>query len=61
MAGRWLGAAVDAVLKREGIRMILIDRPGMGGTDNVPVDQRLDVYLGIIAFHSLHTPLVLVI
>jgi alpha-beta hydrolase superfamily lysophospholipase len=36
------------VLKARGIRFITIDRPGNGGTDEVPLAQRIDTYTGVV-------------
>jgi len=49
-AGRWFGAIIkaDLVLKARGVRLINIDRPGMGGTDEVPLAERLNVYMGTL-------------
>lgn len=49
MAGRYFPALADPVLKARGVRLITIDRPGIGGTDKVPLSERMGVYLGILA------------
>lgn len=47
MAGRWVAATADEVLKREGVRMIVVDSPGMGGTDRCPVGERIALNMGM--------------
>ncbi|WWC63394.1 uncharacterized protein I303_105994 [Kwoniella dejecticola CBS 10117] len=39
---RWIAAPMDPLLKIYRVRMIVIDRPGCGGTGEVPLDQRID-------------------
>jgi pimeloyl-ACP methyl ester carboxylesterase len=48
-AGRYLPLSLgaDAVLKARGVRFITIDKPGMGGTEPVPLNRRVDIYLGM--------------
>jgi hypothetical protein len=47
-AGRYLPLSLnaDAVLKARGVRFITIDKPCMGGTEPVPLNRRVDIYLG---------------
>ncbi|THY02793.1 hypothetical protein D6D03_04835 [Aureobasidium pullulans] len=44
-ASRLLLYRFDALAKKEGVRVIFIDRPGVGGSTPVPLDQRVQVWL----------------
>jgi hypothetical protein len=35
--------SVDHYCRAKGIRLICVDRPGFGGTPNVPSEQRIEV------------------
>ncbi|WWC71478.1 uncharacterized protein I206_105436 [Kwoniella pini CBS 10737] len=39
---RWIAAPMDPLLKIYGVRMIVVDRPGCGGTSQVSLDQRIN-------------------
>ncbi|WRT68510.1 uncharacterized protein IL334_005486 [Kwoniella shivajii] len=39
---RWIAAPMDPLLKRYGVRMIVVDRPGCGGTGEVPLIERIE-------------------
>ncbi|KAL7422437.1 hypothetical protein Q5752_003085 [Cryptotrichosporon argae] len=64
-ASRWLAAPQDPILRRRGIRMICVDRPGLGATPPVPLADRLRVscahivsvleHLGVAVAHVLAT------
>lgn len=47
MASRLIGILRDRTAQREKIRIISIDRPGMGGTDAVPGDSRIRICRGV--------------
>ncbi|KAL4808094.1 Alpha/Beta hydrolase protein [Aspergillus unguis] len=47
-ASRYLGIPMDVMAERAGVRMIVVDRPGMGASTNVPVAQRLDAWVDIV-------------
>lgn len=53
MVGRWVASFADRLARGKGVRVLCVDRPGMGGTDAVPVDQRLAVWLGMNTSPSL--------
>jgi hypothetical protein len=56
MASRWIGILRDERARREKIRIISIDRPGMGGTDAVSGESRIRICRGMSAFLiQLHT------
>ena len=46
--GRWQGASYDDLAKEKGIRLIGVDRPGIGGTDSVPLKHRITTWLDIV-------------
>ncbi|OWZ37645.1 hypothetical protein C351_04511 [Cryptococcus neoformans c8] len=39
---RWIGASLDPLAAKFGVRMIVIDRPGCGGTGQVPLEERIE-------------------
>ncbi|ADV23567.1 hypothetical protein I305_01473 [Cryptococcus gattii E566] len=39
---RWIGASLDPLAAKCGVRMIIIDRPGCGGTGQVPLGERIE-------------------
>nr|ODN91925.1 hypothetical protein L203_01179 [Cryptococcus depauperatus CBS 7841] len=39
---RWVAAPMDPLAKKYGVRMIVVDRPGCGGTGQIPLDQRIE-------------------
>jgi pimeloyl-ACP methyl ester carboxylesterase len=43
---RWIHVFKDELAKQHKIRMIMIDRPGFGGTDAVDIKQRLETTRG---------------
>jgi hypothetical protein len=45
-AGRYQALTVDAMAKELKIRILFVDRPGIGGTQKVPLDQRVPTWLG---------------
>ncbi|THX24982.1 hypothetical protein D6D10_10013, partial [Aureobasidium pullulans] len=44
-ASRLLLYGIDTLAKKEDVRVIFIDRPGVGGSTPVPLDQRVQVWL----------------
>jgi hypothetical protein len=34
---------IDPICRRYGIRMIVVDRPGIGATPVVPLDKRIEI------------------
>ncbi|THZ15475.1 hypothetical protein D6C89_09709 [Aureobasidium pullulans] len=47
-ASRLLLYRFDALAKKEGVRVIFIDRPGVGGSTPVPLEQRVQVWLDAV-------------
>jgi len=47
---------IDPLCKRYGIRMIVLDRPGIGATPVVPLEKRIEVSCrkSCTSFHALH-------
>jgi hypothetical protein len=45
-AGRYQALTVDERAKKYRVRIIFVDRPGIGGTEKVPLDQRVSTWLG---------------
>lgn len=50
MASRLIGILRHKRARREKIRIISMDRPGMGGTDAVPGESRIRICRGVSAF-----------
>ncbi|RAL66229.1 hypothetical protein DID88_005901 [Monilinia fructigena] len=48
LAVRWLAVFFDHVAMEEGVRILLIDRPGFGGSTQVPLRDRISIYLETI-------------
>lgn len=46
MATRWMSASKHTLAKKHKVRIIQIDRPGFGGTDEVDVADRISVCRG---------------
>lgn len=47
--GRYQGFAYDELAKRHKVRFLAIDRPGVGGTQAVPLDQRIATWLDMVS------------
>jgi len=45
-AGRYQALTVDEMAREHKIRILFVDRPGIGGTQKVPLDQRVPTWLG---------------
>ena len=46
--GRYHGFACDLLAEEYGVRLLAVDRPGIGGTDVVPLEQRVSTWLDIV-------------
>lgn len=46
MAGRLHAAAIGELARLWGVRAVCIDKPGIGGSDPVPLEQKIRVWLG---------------
>ena len=47
-AGRWIGALLDKAALALGVRIISVDRPGMGATPMVDIKDRVQTWLDIV-------------
>ncbi|KAI9647311.1 hypothetical protein NHQ30_003696 [Ciborinia camelliae] len=54
LAVRWLAFFFNHVAMEEGVRILLIDRPGFGGSTQVPLRDRISIYLETIPLLLKH-------
>ena len=47
-AGRWLGTMFDVAALKCGIRLLSVDRPGLGGTPEIALEHRVQTWLEIV-------------
>ncbi|KAE8415052.1 hypothetical protein BDV36DRAFT_263764 [Aspergillus pseudocaelatus] len=47
-ASRYLGVFIHAIAEKLGVRVLIVDRPGMGNSTDVPLDQRLSVWVELV-------------
>ncbi|KAL2821407.1 Alpha/Beta hydrolase protein [Aspergillus cavernicola] len=47
-ASRYLGTPMHILAERAGVRLLVIDRPGMGTSTDVPLAQRIDVWVDML-------------
>ncbi|KAE8392932.1 Alpha/Beta hydrolase protein [Aspergillus alliaceus] len=47
-ASRYTGALIHAIAEKLGVRVLVVDRPGMGDSTDVPLDQRLPIWLELV-------------
>lgn len=47
--GRYQAFAYDELAKKHKVRFLAIDRPGIGGTQAVPLDQRIATWLDMVS------------
>ncbi|KAL6812852.1 alpha/beta-hydrolase [Trichoderma sp. SZMC 28013] len=45
---RYIGSLLDPVARKFGVRVVVIDRPGMGLSTRVPLSQRLSTWIEIV-------------
>lgn len=43
-ASRYLGLPLHAIAERAGVRLLVVDRPGMGGSTNVAPEKRVKAW-----------------
>lgn len=48
MGGRYQGIAYDAQAREKGIRFIAVDRPGIGGSEAVPLEYRILTWVDLV-------------
>ncbi|KAK9244340.1 Alpha/Beta hydrolase protein [Lipomyces tetrasporus] len=54
LATRWLVGMFDWIAEKEGVRMLFIDRPGIGGSTNVPLVERIPAFLEVVPLLLAH-------
>lgn len=47
-ASRYLGIPLHVIAERAGVRLLVVDRPGFGGSTDVPLAQRVAVWTGML-------------
>ncbi|KAM7183367.1 hypothetical protein V8F33_013638 [Rhypophila sp. PSN 637] len=47
-ASRYLSVWMHPIAEKVGVRVLVVDRPGMGHSTNVPLDQRLNVWIELV-------------
>ncbi|RHZ62993.1 hypothetical protein CDV55_102910 [Aspergillus turcosus] len=47
-ASRYLGIPMHVIAERAGVRLLVVDRPGMGGSTDVPLAQRVAVWVDML-------------
>ncbi|EAW09560.1 alpha/beta fold hydrolase [Aspergillus clavatus NRRL 1] len=47
-ASRYLGIPMHVVAEHAGVRLLVVDRPGMGGSTDVPLAQRVAVWVDML-------------
>ncbi|KAJ9209257.1 hypothetical protein DTO166G4_9130 [Paecilomyces variotii] len=47
-ASRYLGIPLHAIAKRAGVRLLVVDRPGMGASTDVPSTQRVAAWVNLL-------------
>ncbi|CAJ2500424.1 Uu.00g032770.m01.CDS01 [Anthostomella pinea] len=47
-ASRYLGLPMHAVAKKLGVCVLVVDRPGMGSSTDVPLEQRVPVWVELV-------------
>ncbi|KAH7137364.1 hypothetical protein B0J13DRAFT_77570 [Dactylonectria estremocensis] len=47
-ASRYLGIALHAIAEGLGVRVLVVDRPGMGKSTDVPLQQRIPIWLELV-------------
>ncbi|CAG8078476.1 unnamed protein product [Penicillium salamii] len=53
-SSRYLGVCLHAIAEKQGVRMLVVDRPGMGGTTDVPLTERISVWVEIVPLLLAH-------
>ncbi|KAL3434501.1 Alpha/Beta hydrolase protein [Aspergillus tetrazonus] len=47
-ASRYLGIPLHVMAERAGVRLLVVDRPGMGASTDVPLVKRIDVWVDTV-------------
>ncbi|KAL7940773.1 alpha/beta-hydrolase [Trichoderma barbatum] len=51
---RYIGAILDPVARKYGVRVLVIDRPGMGLSTDVPLPQRISTWIQLVPLLLAH-------
>ncbi|UKZ82799.1 hypothetical protein TrVFT333_010597 [Trichoderma virens FT-333] len=51
---RYIGAVLDPVARKFGVRVLVVDRPGMGRSTSVPFPQRLSTWIRLVPLLLAH-------
>lgn len=49
-ASRYLGIPLHAIAERAGVRLLVVDRPGMGASTDVPLAQRVAAWTDMLPY-----------
>lgn len=47
-ASRYLGIPMHVIAERAGVRLLVVDRPGMGASTDVPLSQRVAIWVDML-------------
>ncbi|KAJ6004376.1 hypothetical protein N7522_006021 [Penicillium canescens] len=47
-SSRYLGVQLHAIADKLGVRVLVVDRPGMGGSTDVPLVQRMSIWVELV-------------
>lgn len=47
-ASRYLGIPMHAIAQRAGVRLLVVDRPGIGASSEVPLANRIDAWVDML-------------
>ncbi|KAF7590645.1 hypothetical protein BBP40_002597 [Aspergillus hancockii] len=47
-ASRYIGVFMHAIAEKLGVRVVIVDRPGMGNTTDVPLHQRVSIWIELV-------------
>ncbi|KAE8381251.1 Alpha/Beta hydrolase protein [Aspergillus bertholletiae] len=53
-ASRYLGVFIHAIAEKLGVRVLIVDRPGMGNSSDVPLDKRLSIWVELVPRFLAH-------
>ncbi|QGA14021.1 hypothetical protein EYB26_001673 [Talaromyces marneffei] len=51
---RYIGVYIHAIAKKLGVRVLSVDRPGMGGSASVPPESRVEIWLELVPLLLKH-------
>jgi pimeloyl-ACP methyl ester carboxylesterase len=53
-ASRYFGIPLHVIAERAGVRLLVVDRPGMGASTDVPLAQRVAVWVDMLPHFLAH-------